>query len=166
MSPTPKAKSYALDIFQVLDRINHNDFEYFQSLNIEQQKSIQPYVLMKWMLGTKQTKVIYRLNNRVNRFVFSLGNNHKELVFKLLCSVTDGRSQRYTWAKVQKKSVSAPNCIKLIQEFWGYNATHAKDAFPLLSDETILDIAQYLGKQSDELTKIKAELKSKNKGSV
>lgn len=160
----PKPKSYALDIFQVLDHINKNDFEYFGSLSAEQQKTIQPYVLMKWMFGTKQPKSIVRLNSRVNPYMFSLGAEHKELLFNLLCTVSDGRSQRYSWNKTGKKGSSAPTCLKLIQEFWGYSPEQAKDALPLLSDDTILDVAQYLGKQSDELTKIKSELKSKSKG--
>lgn len=155
-----EVKAPPLDIFKVLDRINANDFEYYAGLEDHEQKSLSPYVLMKWMYGTNKPKHLLRLNARANPFMFSLGN-HKGLQFKLLCAVTDGRGQRYSWTKtVSNKKGSTSLTIKVIQEYHGYSIRHAKEALPLLTKDDILEMAQYLGRQSDELTKLKAELKT------
>jgi hypothetical protein len=154
-------KARPLDIFQALDRINHNDFGFFATLTEEQQKSFSPYVAMKWMHGTSKKKHIVRLNNRVNPYVFVLGNNHKQLMFMLMCSCTDGRAQRYTWTKAAGKTASKSHTVALIQEAYNYTVKQAKEVLPLFSLEDVLELAQYLGKQTDELTKLKSEHKVK-----
>ena len=160
---TNATKARPLDIFEVLERINCNDFQYYHRITEDQQKSLQPFVLMKWMVGTKNMKQVGRINNYVNKYMFSLGTDHKELLFKLLCSTTDGLGSRYFWAKNAKTTSSTPMCIKMVQELWDMTAEQAKQSMILLNDETLLEIAQYLGRQSDELTKIKSELKSRSK---
>ena len=160
---TSAPKARPLDIFEVLDRINNNDFQYYNRLNEEQQKSLQPYVLMKWMVGTKNMKQVVRINNHVNKYMFSLGTNHKELLFKLLCTTTDGLGSRYFWAKASKSKPSMPTCVKMVQEMWDMTAEQARESLVLLNDDTLLEMALYLGRQSDELTKLKAELKSRSK---
>lgn len=158
-----EAKARPLDIFEALDRINHNDFGFFATLSEEQQKSFSPYVAMKWMQGTSKKKQIVRLNNRVNPYVFALGNNHKQLMYMLMCSCTDGRAQRYTWSKVGAKAASKSHSVAVIQEAYQYTAKQAREALPLFSVDDILELAQYLGKQTDELTKLKSEHKTKSK---
>lgn len=156
-------KERALDIFETLDRINHNDFEFYATLTEEQQKAFQPFVAMKWMQGTSKKKQLVRLNNRVNPFVFSLGNNHKQLMYMLMCSCTDGRAQRYTWTKAGGRQASKTHTISILCEIYKYTAKQAKEVLHMFTLDDILEMAQYLGKQTDELTKIKSEHKSKSK---
>lgn len=156
-------KERALDIFQVLDRINQNDFEFYATLTDEQKKSFQPYVAMLWMLGTSNKKQIARMNSRVNQYAFALGNNHKQLLYMLMASCTDGRSQRYTWTKLASKGSSKSHSLAVLMECFNYNEKRAKEVLHMFSLDEILELAQYLGKQTDELTKIKSEHKSKPK---
>lgn len=154
-------KAYALDIFQVLERINANDFGYFATLEEHEQKTLAPYVLMKWMYGSNKPKHLLRLNNRANQYIFSLGK-HKQLLYMLLCAVSDGRAQRYSWAKsATVKKGSSSLSVKVVQDYYGYSSKQAAEALPLLTKDDILDMAQFLGRQSDELTKLKSELKTK-----
>lgn len=159
------SKPRALDIFQVLDQVNARDYSGYKNWTPSQQNGFQPVVVMKWMLGTDNKRILLRLNSRVNQYVFALGQ-HKELLYKLLCSCTNGKSHRYSWIATAKKSTAAPVTLGVIQEYYGYSERHAKDALPLLSKDEVLDIAQWLGRQSDELTKIKNEFKSRDKTKI
>jgi hypothetical protein len=161
MASEPKER--ALDIFEALDRINHNDFGFYASLTEEQQKSFQPYVAMKWMQGTSKKKQLVRLNNRVNPYVFSLGNNHKQLMFMLMCACTDGRAQRYTWSKGGGRKAAKSHSVAVICELYKYTIKQAQEVLHMFTVDDILEMAQYLGKQTDELTKIKSEHKTKSK---
>lgn len=159
----PSKPAYALDIFDVLNHVNMNDFEYYGKLEEHEQKALHPLVLMKWMLGTNSDKQILRMNTRVNPYVFSLGQ-HKELLYKLLCSTTMGKSQRYSWIKTASAKKVGSLATAVVEEFYKCSPREAKAAMELLSGEEVLEMAEYLGRQSDELTKIKAEFKSKTKG--
>jgi hypothetical protein len=161
MSEDTKARP--LDIFEALDRINHNDFGYFATLSEEQQKSFSPYVAMKWMQGTNKKKQLVRLNNRVNPYVFALGNNHKQLMFMLMCSCTEGNGQRYTWSKGSTKAPAKAHSVGVIMEAYKYTQKQAREVLHMFNMDEILELAQYLGRQTDELTKIKSEHKSKSK---
>lgn len=159
---TIKHKAHTLDIFHVLDRINARDYDAYQNWNEAEQKALQPFVVMKWMLGTDDQRQLLRLNTRVNPHMFALGQ-HKELLYKLLCASTDGKTRRYSWVKTSGKQASNSATLEVIKEYFGYSARHAKDTLPLLSKDEVLEMAQYLGRQSDELTKIKNEFKSSDK---
>lgn len=162
---TAKPKAYALDIFKVLDRINARDFGAFRDFSEPEKKSFQPYIAMKWMLGTTDKQQILRLNARVNPYMFSLGN-HKELLYMLLCASTNGKARRYSWVKPASNTGKFAVTLGVIEEHYKYSAKQAIQALPLFSKEEILDIAQYLGRQSEELTKIKNEFKSSAKTTV
>jgi hypothetical protein len=160
-----KPKAHTLDIFAVLDAINAKAYDAFSTMSEEEQKALQPFVLMKWMLGTDNKRTQLRLNARANPYMFALGQ-HKELLFKLLCAVADGKSQRYSWMKMATKGPSASMTLSVIKEFYGYSERHAKDALPLLSKDEVLEMAQYLGRETEELTKIKNEFKARDKAGL
>lgn len=156
------AKGYTLDIFQVLDRVNARDYSAFKNWNEGEQKALQPYVAMKWMLGTDNKRTLLRLNSRANQYMFSLGN-HKQLLYMLLCACTNGKSQRHSWIKTAGKPSTMPTTLDVVQEFYKYSERHAKQVLPMLTKDEVLDMAQWLGRQSEELTKIKNEFKSRDK---
>ena len=160
-----KAKAHTLDIFAVLNRINAKDFDAFKNWSEEEQKAFQPFVAMKWMLGTDNSRIVTRLNTRANPYMFSLGN-HKELLYKLLCATTDGKSRRYSWMKMASKAPSANATLEVIKDYYGYSTRHAKDALPLLTKDEVLEMAQYLGRESDVMTKIKNEYKARDKAGL
>lgn len=149
---------YSTDIFSVLSAIDKKDFSFFEKLSEKEMKDISPFILMRWLSGTVEPAQIYLLNELVNSHVFSL-QKHKELMIRLLMLCTDGKVKRYKWSKLKNTS-NSPNCIGVIKEYFKYNNKEAKDALQLLSKQDILSYAEQLGRQDDELTKIRKELKS------
>lgn len=159
MSETPK--KHGIDIFRVLDHVSMKDANFYQSLPEQEQKAFQPLVVARWLTGTMNARQIYFLNELVNPFVFSL-SKHKELLFDLMTICASGKKQRYFWNKAQsKKTTSTPECVSVVREFLGYNSIHAIEALPLLSDDDILDYAEQLGRQKEDIAKIKRELKGR-----
>lgn len=154
-------KKYALDIFKVLERLNAKDVEYFEKLSEEELKSLHPLVLMRWMSGTQEARQVFFLNELVNPLVFPLGK-HKSLLLKLLMICGPGKARRYNWNKAKGKSTSnTPKALDIIKEYYGYSTKHAIDTLAVLSNDAILEIAEYLGKQPNEIKEITKELKGR-----
>lgn len=152
--------TYKLDIFDVLRNINGNEFNFYAALDEQQQKAFVPVVVLKWMLGTANAKHLQRLNNRANRYVFPL-HAHKELLYHLLCTVTTGKDVRYKYIKTATANKgSKPVSLGVIEEYYRYSSRHALDVLPLFEKDDILDMATFLGRQLDDVTKIKNEYKA------
>lgn len=156
-----KAKKHKLNIFTVLDQISRKKLNYYDALSEEEQKAFVPLVVMRWLSGTRDARQVVFLNELVNPSVFSL-HKHKKLLYLLMTLCTTGNGQRYFWNKtLSKRSSTTPMLNSIICEFFGYSSREAADALQLLSNNDILGYAEYLGKQPDEIRKIKKELKSR-----
>lgn len=152
---------HKLDIFKVLGRISNKDREFYRNLSEEEQKALAPLVVMRWLSGTRSAQQIYFLNELVNPFVFSMAK-HKELLVDLMTVCGLGRSQKYFWNKARSKRTSTtPTTVGVIRDFFGYSSIEAMEALPLLDDETILEYAEQLGRQPDDIKLIKKELKAR-----
>ncbi len=155
------AKKHKLDIFTVLEQISTKNLNYYDALSEEEQKAFMPLVVMRWLSGTRNARQVYFLNELVNPSVFSL-HKHKKFLYYLMTLCTTGSGQRYFWNKtLSKRSSAAPTVNATIREFFGYNSREAADALPLLSNDDVLSYAEQLGKQPDDIRKIKKELKGR-----
>ncbi len=154
------SKERNLDLFALLNGLSRNDYDYYQSLSDDEKKEVLPLIVMRWMSGTSDVRQVYFLNELVNQFVFPF-YKHKDLLVRLLSICGSGRNTRYQWLKSQsKRKTSSPMVIGVIKEYFGYNTIDAIDALQLLSSDDILDYASQLGRQPDEVSKIKKELKT------
>lgn len=150
---------YKTDIFEVLGNLNKKNHQYYTGLTEEEQKSIAPLVLMRWLSGTSNPLQIVLLNEVVNPFVFSL-QKHKTLLFDLMCVCTTGKFQKYNWLKANSaRQPGRPLATAIICQYYGYSVTQAQEVLSLFTSDEIISIAEGLGKQKDEITKLKAELK-------
>lgn len=141
-----------LDIFDTLKRIDNFDVEYFSQLTPDQEKTLQPLVVMRWLSGTKDLKQITRINSVINPFVFSLHKEKKLLTRLLLCCSTS--KKMYSWNKRKKQERSSLRS-QLIQEY--YDCTH-KEA--LIYEKTIpledlLWMAEEVGYDNEQIKKLK-----------
>lgn len=154
-------KKYAIDIFKILEKLNQKDRKFFEELPEEDLKSLHPLVLMRWMSGTQDARQVFFLNELVNGMVFPL-TKHKQLLLKLLMISGPGKFRRYSWTKAKgKKTSNTPKTLAMVKQAYGYSTNHALDALKILSNEQILQMAEDLGKQPDEVREISKEIKGR-----
>jgi hypothetical protein len=148
-----------LDIFRVLDAADAKDEEFFRKLTDEERKGLQPFLISRWMSGTSNAAQIVLINEFLNPYAFSL-TRHKELLWQLLTVVNSGRRQRYVWNKLPAKRESGkPNALRAVREYYKYSTRDAVDALEILSRDQVINLAEQLGWQPDDIAKIKRELK-------
>jgi len=149
--------AHKLDLFEMLGCLNEKDIDYFSNLPPENQKYVVPLVLQRWLTGTNDPRQVVLVNEVVNPFVFNL-YKHPHLMWLLMTIVTSGIQKRYTWPSQKSKvGLTKPVAASAVKEYYKYSSADANDAVKLLSCEQVIDIAQSLGYQQDEITKIKKE---------
>ena len=154
-------KKHKFDIFDVLGKINKKNHTFFFFFPKDQQNAIAPVVLMRWMSGTTDARQIFFMNEAVNPFVFPLAN-HKELLIDLMTVCAPGKFQKYKWHKsLNKRTTSTPIAVSVIRDYFDYSQREAQQSLPLLSNDDVLDYAEQLGYQKEEITKLKKELKTR-----
>lgn len=148
-----------LDIFDVLNNISTKNTQYFSDLTPELQKQYVPFVITRWLSGTTDKRQVYLINEVVNNYTFSL-QQHKQLLHYLMTICTSGNQKRYAWNKLPSKATtSKPLTTQVVADYFKYSIKDAKQVLHLLSKEQIIACAEQLGRQNDEITKIKKELK-------
>ena len=146
------------DIFNVLNRIDSCDREYFNSLTEDQKKSLSPYVLMLWMNGCRSPIQTLLLNGIVNELVFELPAGHNDLLYKLLMAASDGKRKNYKWVKRKTNNKKYATCVDILKRRYQCSTRAALEYMQVLDYETIAGYACDLGEQDDTLKKIKKEL--------
>lgn len=155
----PQTTERKLDIFRVLKQADLKDIGFFEKLTDEEKKAFQPFLVVRWLSGTYSARQIYFLNELVNSLVFSLPN-HKQLLWQLITICTSGKTQRYVWNKLPSKTSAArPVSTQIVAKHFGYSTRHANEALECMSGNDVLDLAEHLGVQSDDLAKIRKEYK-------
>lgn len=150
-----------LDIFRVMKAADAKNPQFFDKLTEEEVKQLQPFLVMRWMTGTSSARQVYFMNEFVNPYAFSL-TNHKRLIWQLLTVAADGKSRRYEWIKAPGKAASnKPISVDVVRQYYGYNTKHANEALACLTVDDVIDMADELGRQHDEIQKITKEWKLK-----
>ena len=149
-------QKHKLDIFRVIENIDLKNQDFFAGLTEEEKKAFHPLVVMRWLTGTRNPAQIVFINSVVNPYVFDLAN-HKELLYKLMVVCSTGTKQRYSWTKSKKVS-TRPISERVVAETFSMSLNHARDALVLLDRDTIVEYAQCLGYQQEELMKLDKDL--------
>ena len=144
------------DIFEVLNKLDEGDIEYFKNLSEKELKQLPPYVLMRWLSGTRNSKQVILVNELVNSTVFNL-HEHNKLLWKLLMASSDGQQKKYKWMKKGKKNPKFSNTLDIIKEYYNCSRERANEYLNLLDCESVVDMAESLGEQDDIIKKIKKE---------
>ena len=152
-------KKRALDIFDLLKRIDSSDKDIYSTLTHEESKSFAPLVVMRWMSGTSDERQLRLLNGIVNTYVFNIPN-HKSLLTKLMAISATGKTFRYKWMKLEAgKEKAKPLSLKVLCAVYGFSMKHANTAIVHFDVNDIIQMAKDLGYQDDELKKIQKEFK-------
>jgi hypothetical protein len=158
-------KAFKLDIFSILSRLNKSELDLWNTLSEEEQKGFSAYVITRWMSGTKDAYQLTIIDEFVNNHLFNLGTkdgfkiDHTELFCKLLacCGLNDSR--RFVWKPESKKSGKMSSmALDIVKEYYDFSEREAKQSLPLLSSEDVIQLAEELGYQVDEIKKLKKEL--------
>ena len=152
-------KNFKLDIFSVLNSLNKGDKDVWTKLSEEEKKGFSAFIIARWMSGTSDPLTILLLNEFVNPYIFSL-DKHPELLAKLLACCGNGQNnRRFSWVKdsSSKKKVGSMT-LNVIKEYHCYSSREARECLSLFSKEDLLEMAESLGWQNDEIKKLKKEL--------
>ena len=83
----------------------------------------------------------------------------------MVCS--PGKQQRYSWTALpSKKNTSKPTAARVLQEYYGYSAVEAVNVLDMLTRQNLIDMAEELGWQQEDIAKIKKEVKQDTDESV
>ncbi|MGI0076029.1 MAG: hypothetical protein ACREAU_01315 [Nitrosopumilaceae archaeon] len=157
-----KPKEYKVDLFKgLLPDLNRKKLDYYNSLPEDAKKEVQPFILLRWLTGTKDAMQVVLLNEFFNPYVWSIGYKHKDLMMQLLTACTSGRQQFYSWIKYSQRKPSNI-IIEVVKEYYNYSTKRAVEILPLLSGTDIINYATALGRQADELKRIKERLSKDN----
>jgi hypothetical protein len=145
----------SFDLFALLGQLNKRDMNAFTNLTEEGQKAASPLVIMRWLSGTSDPAQIVRLNEFVNRYVFSLGQE-KPLLFKLMAAACTGKN-RATWLK-GPTSTNTRLAIEAVKTRYECSAREAKGYIELLEPSAIVQFAEEAGWDKEQLKKLELEL--------
>ena len=152
---------HKLNIFEVLKNITKSNVTYWDTLDPTQQKAFVPLVVMRWLTGTDKFVQIHILNEIVNPFIFTLGK-HPRLLYNLMCSAAHGNTNKYTWLKRNNnKNINFKISFNLLSEYLNCSKREVKELFQFYSNEDLLEIADDLGLQKNDIKKLKDELKKR-----
>lgn len=154
------SKTYKLDLFGLLSKLDKKEFDIWKSYNDEEKKEISPLIIMRWLSGTSDKRQIVFLNELVNKVVFDLGSNHKELLLKLLAIANSGTPRRYFW-QAQKSSASekrgAKRAVAVVEQYYQCSPKEAKEYLSILEKEDVIEICEKMGMQKEEIQLVKKE---------
>lgn len=149
---------YKLDIFELLGKINSSKSgDIYSKLSDDEKKGFAPLIVMRWMSGTSDQRQIILLNEFVNKYVFSLAK-HPHLLMQLLQVASSKTSKRYQWIGVKSKKKS--NLMKrAVKEYYDMSDREVAMLSPFPDNESIMEMAEHLGWDKDEINTLKKELK-------
>lgn len=148
-------KKNSLDIFEVINKITKCDIDYFNKLSESDKKTIAPFVLMKWLTGTKDKKQITNINHIFNPLIFGL-SKHQDLLIKLLM-VCCTNSNRVKYVKKTAKVEKKPVTLNMIAKYQKCSLMEAKLYLDLYSKEEIIEIIELLGEDVSLLKELEKE---------
>ena len=109
-----------LDIKRELVAVDSKNYDFYNKLSAEEQKSFSPYVLMRYTSNVQGDRDIQEwflemTNEMVNKHHGVLSKNHKNLLWKLFAGVGTGTNAYHPYLAAGKKE-KANKIEKLIAE--------------------------------------------------
>lgn len=153
------AAGYKLDIFDLLSKINSvKSGDIYSKLSDDEKKGFAPLVVMRWLSGTSDERQIILLNEFVNKYVFTLAK-HPHLLMQLMQVASSKTSKRYQWIGIKSKKKN-PQSQKVVQDYLEMSAREVKLLNPFPNEAEIMQMAEELGYQKEEITTLKKEFKN------
>lgn len=152
-----KEKTFKLDIFSLLKDLNSlKAGDIYTKLSDDEKKGFFPLVVMRWMSCTSDERQILLLNEFVNKSVFPLAK-HPHLMMRLLQAAATKAPTRYNWISVKSKKKHSMS-KQVVKEYFEMSSREVDMLNPFPPADEIIEMAEELGYQKDEITKLKKEL--------
>jgi hypothetical protein len=152
------ATDYKLDIFDTLKKIdNRKSGDIYSKLTTDEKKGFFPLIVMQWMAGCSDEQQIMLLNEFANPSIFTLAK-HPHLLMKILQACSTKVPKRYQWVAIKGKKKNT-EIVKVVQEYFDMSEREVKLLNPFPPEAEVLQMAEELGWQKDELAKLKKEFK-------
>lgn len=145
-------KDKKISIFDILNKIDDGDYKAYE----EVEKDFNPYMTMKWLASCKDPVRIRLVNEIINPLVFHL-NQDKELMYYLMCSISDGKRKRYNWVKRYKNPNKEKE--KIISEYFKISLREAKDSGERYNMEEVVEMMVEMGYTDKEIKKVIGKIK-------
>ncbi|WP_407305369.1 hypothetical protein [Acinetobacter sp.] len=147
----------SFDLFEGLSKLSGRDLQWYSKLSAEDQKAASPFVIARWMTGTSDQAQLVRINTFVNPYVFSLGQE-KSLLFSLLAAAATGKTKRYKWMKAPGAKAAVKLRLEVIKQYYEVSTREAGGYAATIDGEDILEMAENLGWEKEDLAKLKKEV--------
>src|SRR5271154_2235756 len=155
--------AFKLDIFDLLGKLNSpHSGDIYSKLSEEERKGFSPLTTMRWLSGTSDKRQIMMLNEFVNPYIFALGK-HPHLLMMLLQVASSKTGGRNNWLAIKsnKKNVES---MKVVSDYFEMSEREVKTLNPFPPEKEIIQMAEELGWQKEEMTKLKKEFKEEDYG--
>lgn len=151
--------AFKIDIFDLLNKLNSTKSDdIYEKLSSEERKGFAPLIVMRWMSGTSDKQQIMLLNEFTNPYVFSLAK-HPRLLMHLLHASSSKTGKRYQWLGIKSKKKNAES-LKVVGEYFEMSPLEVSKMSPLPAPEEIIQMAEAIGWQKEDMVKLQKELKA------
>lgn len=149
------SKAHKLDIFNVLERLDTRQKNYYSKLTDEEKSSLSMWLLTRWMSSSKGMPEHHMLmvNDLVNDDASSL-SKHPELQWKLLCVCGTGRKQYHQWVAPPKKAKKDKRIEVLSEMNQNLNSDELAILSGLTSDDDLKDMMYDRGYQEQDIKEV------------
>jgi len=143
-------KKYTLNIFEVLDRADRGEIDWYRGLNEEERKEFKPWLVQRW-ISSKKLQLINEITNP------SIGSLPPDLAWRLFCAIGIPGTRNYKFPPTSR-AVQKDPILELISKSYGVSKKVAKTYLPILSSQDILELAEEQGWEKKEIKALKARL--------
>lgn len=142
------AKDYKNNIFEVIKEIDKKNYQYYELLDDEHKKDIQPYTLARWISSVdgkdyKQEWYNHSINQYVNMYFWEL-SKYKDLQWKLLCSCGTKGWNKHIWIQNNKNNTNKE--YDILKKFYSNLTTDEFNIkYEKMTKEEKNDVLKFLG---------------------
>ena len=143
----------SLDLFKFLDALARKDLRAYEKLLPAEQKEVAPFVLQRWR-STASPSALVAINTFVNPYAFALGQQ-KDLLCGLIAAC--GGPPRSTWLKPPGGDRMTQR-VDVLSRYLRCSRREARLVAGEYDPTDIIEMAEELGFEKAELTKLETEL--------
>lgn len=164
-------KKYKLDLFgKLLPALDKRDFKLYKNLSEEEKKGFADIVALRAMSGTKgmdrdMCEYLIKAANGANKHLWNPAlSNHPELKYLTLAAIGIGYRVKHEFIKAP---LGKKRNMKVFQVLRNFYPTASMDELQLFLDmndiDALIEIAEMLGMQKEEIKEYKKEVKKVKK---